>query len=703
MTSLLVQQSAQNVIDARKALGQLPVLLKLDEPSKDGQAVNSGNNSNDLCTFVDCRVSTTSSSGAFPPAGGYERPSTYVCGLSSDLESHIQVDHTNSGDSDIYSIFFWYYSSGTSADCVFRGPDDASNQNPGESQWEASIVRNGSIWQGEPTEAGGVTGYHTSATLSNSQWVFCVLSYRNDSGTIEFYPDASDISSGTQTSFSAVNKKWLSGGVSYIGKPWEDSVVSNYMNGFISFFGIVKGGSILSDDEITALYEGTKINYGHTEPPLINFVHTYPLGGSLEWVAVTNATRYKIEYYKTSEGEMSKKVFSEGLKTESVIMTGLEPETSYTLILWAYINGTWYRQVPDVIHSTACEDTAGFNTMMTSSKKIKTQNLRNGGTIQRELYDLSALNVEDVCRMKKRLQDMDIQTGEHMMIPLKKNGTQSTHDCILCKRGETIDCDTALGLEDSTVYIPFEQDAGSSQKVHLLLGGVSQCLEYDEVENTITLDSRKYGIGDRFFVTLANGQTKGVTVVSGSIALVFANDTPILYPWNHSKITKQSQAGSGFCRHMSSRKLFMLGGNDTVPGVMQSSIPFYGYDSTTGSTDPSVHTQEGFRMTHTLDNAGEVGTMTWMGLREDSESNKVLETVLETEAAQTKFRATDDTGSKIVTVDNTGVWADSDDWALYFGDQNQFRLRFNNDLLSLEATPNNSSTAYAPKMTLTRS
>jgi hypothetical protein len=227
-------------------------------------------------------------------------------------------------------------------------------------------------------------------------------------------------------------------------------------------------------------------------------------------------------------------------------------------------------------------------------------------------------------------------------------------------------------------------------------------MTYEEGNNLITFDGTTYSVGDTFFLTDNAGVKKRVSVVSGSIALVFETLSPETWPQSHTLLQQSHTAVKSHLRQAAFRKLYILGGNDETPSAMQASIPFYGYDSTTGGTDVAVHTGESYRMTATLNNSGETGTLSHLALREDSGGNRALEVAQEIATDAVRIRATDDTGSRVMVVDKTGIWSDASECALYFGASKQFRFRYNNSKLRLEATATNVSSVYSEKGSWTR-
>ena len=434
-----------------------------------------------------------------------------------------------------------------------------------------------------------------------------------------------------------------------------------------------------------------------------------PFGGTITWDSIGSATKYKVEAYVTSSGYETKVVLTDTNTSRSLNVSTLTEGTHHTIRFYGYVSELWeYQSGADLIVITPPAVSASdFDNLAIVHSQSKSRLQPNGSTIAYSYIDFNALTNTQTTSMKAYLQSMsNVTTGQRIRMKVTVRGRVATRETRLVKRSGTFNLDTDLDVGvENILYIPFSSTAGSGQKVTFVLAGSSVDMTYDESNNQITFQSVTYNIGDSFFITTNSGVKRRITVFAGSIILVIESAVPNTVPASNTQIVAQDNMGKAVMKHSTCRALTMIGGNDTTPGTMQSEISWYGYDSTSGSTDPAVHTKEGFRMVHTLNGAKDTGTMSLLALRKDSGGDLVLENVMEMQAGQTNIRATDNTGSTITTLDTEGMKNDNNSWAIYFGDNKQFRIKFTTspiERIVIEATASNESTTYIEKGSFSR-
>lgn len=432
--------------------------------------------------------------------------------------------------------------------------------------------------------------------------------------------------------------------------------------------------------------------------------NTSPFGCLLTWDAITNATKYKVDYYKTSSGVGTVANLTTTNTTRSLKVTELDANTNYTIRIFGYVSNAWAEGETTTL-TTATLASANFNTMLTQQNTSQNR-LKNGQLVAYQFADFSKLRKAQVNAMKPYINNMNFTAKQRVRMRLTVRGKTVRREARVVKRGATFNLDSDLDARNENyVYIPFEQAAGSGQQVTLTLQGSDATMTYNESTNQVTFQGETYSIGDTFFVTTNSGQRR-ILLQEGSVVLVVESAVPQTVPISNTIIVAQNVMAATWIQSRCLRKISLIGGNDTTPNLMRTSIAWYGYDSTTGSTDVSVHTKEGFRMTHTMASNQESASMTFLALRKNSSGTLVLETCMEMEAAQTKIRATNDSGSIVTQFDVAGIQNNSNAWAMYLGGLKQFRIRFiatpGDERLEFEATPDDVSTNYVVKASYNR-
>jgi len=268
-------------------------------------------------------------------------------------------------------------------------------------------------------------------------------------------------------------------------------------------------------------------------------------------------------------------------------------------------------------------------------------------------------NTGDRVRMRFRAQDRVIDAELHYVRNGEKFRLQEgSHNALLA----------------------FEQSRGSAQKIRLQSHDKRSetSIGYDESSNRIIVDQNSYGIGDTFFM-----HGRRVTVAQGSIVLMFANVVPDSFPY--ASTVNASSLGS-------------LGGISTGTAILKSLYRVADRvtsDQTTALTSSYVkdsgETLEFSRISHLANETLDYGTFKISVLSTLSDATRILTdsvtcTPLGTTLVQNTVQSAQDV-TNVISVTSDGISASSESFAIYFGNERQFRIKYtdgSNALLNIQ-------------------
>jgi len=195
---------------------------------------------------------------------------------------------------------------------------------------------------------------------------------------------------------------------------------------------------------------------------------------------VSGATSYQITYEGPTGGEVNA---IEGVTALEHNVTGLLPETLYTIRLYADTGGGYALQEETVVE-----------TLPNVAANYDVSDFTTDGVIS-----LSSLPVSTLTNIAHVMTEI-FNTGDIVNIAVKGNLSTS-----FINLGDTLSI-----AEINGVLLPFEETTGAGQNVNVTLsdGTTTVAVDYDETVNSVTVDSVVYYPGDSFVM-----DGKKVTVI----------------------------------------------------------------------------------------------------------------------------------------------------------------------------------------------
>lgn len=196
--------------------------------------------------------------------------------------------------------------------------------------------------------------------------------------------------------------------------------------------------------------------------------------------AVEGAVGYKLTYQASSGSEV---VASQKITNGATNIESLVSETEYTVRLYVD-TGSGYELT----------ETETVTTLENIASNYNVDDFKTDGT-----FSLSSLSAGARSEMSSLFNDL-FTTGDKLELNV---GSKPTNVDFV-KRGETIDMSDSSGI-----FLPFDPSAGASQSVSLQLSdNTTIAVDFDEANNTITVDSETYSAGTSFIL-----DNKKITIV----------------------------------------------------------------------------------------------------------------------------------------------------------------------------------------------
>lgn len=282
------------------------------------------------------------------------------------------------------------------------------------------------------------------------------------------------------------------------------------------------------------------------------------------------------------------------------------------------------------------------------------------------VYDTTRFeqNVHDV--FVENFSDI-VQSGDVILARVTTNGVTQDVETVAVRDGSHMKVRTS---DQKNLFLPFSSNKSSLQTVTLEHSSVKDnervTLAYDPVEQAFGYGGDMYGVGDKFELF---GQT--ITVADGSIVLLFSDTVAKSWPFDSSKaLAVVGAAGSHFMKNVTANVTNLMG--EKVDGETGSTYNSAWIHNTTDSS-----TQEITRVVHEVDETSENATISIGVLHTDASSNKFIEPTIAMRYDSTVISSqneSDQTAS--ATFQSTGLSFDTDDAAIYFGADKNFRIKF---------------------------
>jgi hypothetical protein len=307
-------------------------------------------------------------------------------------------------------------------------------------------------------------------------------------------------------------------------------------------------------------------------------------------------------------------------------------------------------------------------------KKLQKKN-RSGQSVFDLTVDPESLSIV------KRTINLMCSTGDRVRMRFRTRDRVVHAELHYVRNGEKF----RLMQGSHNALLAFEQSRGSAQKIRLQShdNRFETSIGYDESSNEILVEGRSYGIGDTFFM-----HGRRVTVAQGSIVLMFANVVPDSFP--DSSTVDTTSLGS-------------MGGISTGTAILKNLyrvVDRVSSDQTSAETSSYVkdsETIEFSRVSRLANETLDYGTFKISVLSTLSDASQVLTdsvtcTPLGTTLVQNTVRSAQDV-TNVISVTSDGISASSESFAIYFGDERQFRIKYtdgSNALLNIQYLKNGS-------------
>ena len=341
----------------------------------------------------------------------------------------------------------------------------------------------GNITTTSGSSAGGIAGYVDSSTITrvlnymtgDVEYGFVVGSRNGptDSTPTCTFSKCVVAMRGTTTYAAAISNS----GTSEILLDTSYGIVTSFTNETVStmdvssFDGVNSDGlpfiSFVSTDNI-----GNSINwdfiFGNAE---LFGLSPLPLGINVSFSAVTGAVAYHLTIQETGN---SVSTVSKGFTDLSLPVSNLTPGTEYTLRLLSSSDGSVYVQQYESVITTLANISANY-----SPSDFENE---DGD------YDISGNNATTLSLLSTVIDDV-FNTGDKLIVSLPTGAPKKS---TFVNQGDSYPI-----LEESSLIIPFNPDAGSSQTVSIILSDTTVLpVNYDEVNETVTINSTVYSSGD---------------------------------------------------------------------------------------------------------------------------------------------------------------------------------------------------------------
>ena len=287
-------------------------------------------------------------------------------------------------------------------------------------------------------------------------------------------------------------------------------------------------------------------------------------------------------------------------------------------------------------------------------------------SVSREAYE----NHYRSCRILDGCRTYDLsRTKKECVRDLRRLGVISPGDRVILDNTDrvlvAVGSGDTISSSGSFYVIPsFEEDKEQYLCLESPDGSGSDLVYFDNTESFVGYNSKEFYHGDRFVVG-----SRMVEVVEGSLILVLYDDVPLEFPGGVTTASTVSSAGDIVLRDLimqSSSQVTQKVSGDFTYG----SSSYYVYDSINGTT------LETTRVRHSLDDSGEIGSISFNVLYTSSSGTQVMHPSLEVDPSKAKFSAVDSTGSLEATLDSSGLRFNSDSGDVYFGSSQEFRIHF---------------------------
>lgn len=295
-----------------------------------------------------------------------------------------------------------------------------------------------------------------------------------------------------------------------------------------------------------------------------------------------------------------------------------------------------------------------------NDKQAMYDKLKNG------VIDLSSMD-NSVSREFKAFIVENGTSGDILRVNIDVSGQLLNAEARLVKNGDTI-CSSD---SDKNIYLPFSF-SDKPQEVIMKSGDKVETLKYDIEEESLIVDSRRYGFGESFVLG-----GRRVVLGQGSVVVIFEDSLPLSFPEEGIQTEITTDAGTLSSGAMMATNYIQIKSKEqSGDTVMGSHVYLYN-----PSTDQRLYATN---ISKSINSEMTIGECTWKSLN----TSNVMSDTLKYCPTSVSIMAV--SGSEINTsiVDNTGLSFSSDESSIFFGKSSQFKLSYeNNKVLIMHLNP----------------
>lgn len=283
-------------------------------------------------------------------------------------------------------------------------------------------------------------------------------------------------------------------------------------------------------------------------------------------------------------------------------------------------------------------------------------------TDDRGTIDLSML---DPVHVRYLRENGILGTGQKVRVKGELDNEKHLYEARVATTGDTVDIEDAPGISKNVYIVPdFSDVSETPQYICVNDAGTNHILQFDRSESFVRYREKTYPHGSKFVVS-----NRFVQVARGSIILVIQDDVPADFPGGDVTAAQVLSSGDVIVKDLIMRTSSQV--VDKVPGSTTYGLSsYFVYDSSTDTT------LECARISHGLNDAKDTGSVKFSVLYTDGVGAQSLIDTVSTDPAETSIRSKTDTADLTATFGTGGLHFNTDEGDIYFGEDKDFRIHF---------------------------
>lgn len=276
------------------------------------------------------------------------------------------------------------------------------------------------------------------------------------------------------------------------------------------------------------------------------------------------------------------------------------------------------------------------------------------------------LSVLDPVHVRYLRENGILGTGQTVRVKGEIDSEKYLYEARVVTTGDTVDIeDVVVGTPKNVYIVPdFTDVSETPQYICFNDAGTNHIVQFDRTESFVRYRDRDYLHGSKFVVS-----NRFVQVAKGSIILVIQDDVPADFPGGDVTAAQVLSSGDVIVKDLimrtSSQVVNKVDGSTTY-GLSS----YYVYDSSSGTT------LECARISHGLNDTKDTGSVKFSVLYTDGLGDQSLIDTVTTDPAETSIRSKTDTSDLTATFGTGGLHFNTDEGDIYFGEDKDFRIHF---------------------------